>query len=68
MNYTSFWIYFYIKNQFLIISLLNSCTVDQGHYFRRAQCLICKLKGLIVMVFRQMRMAGCFVYTLRALM
>jgi hypothetical protein len=50
MNYTSFWIYFCIKNQFLIIILLNSSIVDRGHYFRRAQGLIRKLQGLILMV------------------
>jgi hypothetical protein len=34
--------FFYPKNHFLIIILLNSSTVDWGHYFRRVQGLICK--------------------------
>jgi hypothetical protein len=68
MNYISFWIYFCIKNQYLTIILLNSSTVDRGHYFRRAQGLIHKLQGLIVMGFRQMRTTRCFVYTLWALL
>jgi hypothetical protein len=42
--------------------------MDQGHYFRRAQGLILKFQGLVVMVFRQTRMAGCFVYNVSALM